>query len=202
MGQRSQIFINVKKEWFDRENKKHIDKHLVARYYQWNFGERMISRARGIIEYLKEHGTYVPYQIRELTRVCDINWDYHDVVISVDCLKEFTEGRYWNTTKEMFLQQDNNDGVLFIDMLIKEKKLNDDKPDITIKYCFMSCENNYLGDAKAYIDWDLSDWATSLDNEAVTFTKDNIKYLKKNAELMTENEMNKFINRDYAGYKF
>ena len=38
MGQRSQIFV--------RYNKEEGKKHIIARYYQWNFAERMISRAR------------------------------------------------------------------------------------------------------------------------------------------------------------
>jgi len=42
MGQRSQVYV--------RYNKKLV----VTNYYQWNYGERMISRARYGIEYIKD----------------------------------------------------------------------------------------------------------------------------------------------------
>ena len=40
MGQRSQIYI------------RYNGKLIVANYYQWNYGERMISRCRSILERL------------------------------------------------------------------------------------------------------------------------------------------------------
>lgn len=43
MGQRSQIYIHFNVG--DNEG-------MVARYFQWNYGERMISRARSIMEFL------------------------------------------------------------------------------------------------------------------------------------------------------
>ena len=45
MGQRSQIYIRIKDEDGNTT--------LFAKYFQWNFGERMISRARYGIEYIK-----------------------------------------------------------------------------------------------------------------------------------------------------
>ena len=49
MGQRSQIYIRYKTE---------TGYHLIANYYQWNYGERMISRARYGIEYLDSMRKY------------------------------------------------------------------------------------------------------------------------------------------------
>ena len=50
MGQRSQIYV--------RYNKNNTQKGLIANYYGWNYGERMISRARWGIEFIKEHFKY------------------------------------------------------------------------------------------------------------------------------------------------
>jgi hypothetical protein len=50
MGQRSQIYIR-----WQKENGDYV---LIARYFQWNFSERMISRARALIEELKENLKY------------------------------------------------------------------------------------------------------------------------------------------------
>ncbi|MFR2242517.1 MAG: hypothetical protein ACLS67_15260 [Anaerobutyricum soehngenii] len=51
MGQRSQIYV--------RFNKENGQSGLIANYYGWNFGERMISRARWGIECIKEHFEYI-----------------------------------------------------------------------------------------------------------------------------------------------
>ena len=42
MGQRSQIYV--------RFNKENGQSGLIANYYGWNFGERMISRARACLK--------------------------------------------------------------------------------------------------------------------------------------------------------
>ena len=41
MGQRSQIYVRYNGDI------------IVANYYQWNYAERMISRTRSILEYIK-----------------------------------------------------------------------------------------------------------------------------------------------------
>ena len=52
MGQRSQIYIRI----WDKDNDT---PKLYAKYYGWNFGERMISRARHGIEYIKSYMEYI-----------------------------------------------------------------------------------------------------------------------------------------------
>lgn len=56
MGQRSQIYIRYNIEYQGKQYKG-----LIARYYPWNYGERMISRARSIIEYIKDKYLEYPY---------------------------------------------------------------------------------------------------------------------------------------------
>ena len=60
MGQRSQIFVRYE------ENGQ---KKMIARYYQWNYGGRMISRARYGIEWLKDMYKYTPEFERKLYRM-------------------------------------------------------------------------------------------------------------------------------------
>ena len=85
MGQRSQIYV--------RWNLANGKRMLVARYYQWNYGTRMISRARGIIEWLKESGKYVGYSSSDneekLRRIMDVNFDYKDVVLGHDIINQW-----------------------------------------------------------------------------------------------------------------
>ena len=57
MGQRSQIYVAYDK---GHRNEKGIverkdGQYLIARYYQWNYGSRMVSRAKGLIEWILEN---------------------------------------------------------------------------------------------------------------------------------------------------
>ena len=138
MGQRSQIYVRM-----NDENGKY---RLVARYFQWNFGTRMVSRARGIIEWLEGmkqstywiSASYKDKKVTKLERVMEINWDYKDVVLSIDILKEYEEG-YYSSPIGIFTGQDNNDGQLIIDMIV-DWKIKDKKGDhpVTFKYAFLN----------------------------------------------------------------
>lgn len=78
MGQRSQIFVR-----YDEDGRK----KMVARYYQWNYGERMISRARHGMAWMKFYYK-APYEIGyKLYRILDTNFDMVDCTISSNLLK-------------------------------------------------------------------------------------------------------------------
>ena len=127
MGQRSQIYV--------RFNQKHNPggKYLVARYFQWCFGDRMVSRARYIMDwaggtrkYLEVYDGYGKGYIKLLEKVIDTNFDYKVVSLSIDLIEDY----YCNTYEkfeEIFTGQDNSDGQLLIDVT-KEG----------IKYAFVS----------------------------------------------------------------
>ena len=186
MGQRSQIYI------------RHENKLVVANYYQWNYGERMISRARGIIEWIKEHSEFSfiwedKYYMTKLSRICDTNFDMRDVVISCDIIKEWQEEFPQEPFNDcVFKYQDNNDGQLFIDV----------KSDSSIKYALsynpdytkiLNCENYLIEDLE-------KDWQTPteyLTQEDIDTCKKNIEYISANAELMTAEELYNFVNYDY-----
>ena len=86
MGQRSQMYVIAKK------NNKY---YMTANYYQWNYGERMISRVRGTLEQIIDDYIKYDWQLTtdnaKLRRIMDVNWDMHDVVLSSDIIKEFTD---------------------------------------------------------------------------------------------------------------
>lgn len=79
MGQRSQIFVRYQETDGTRK--------LVARYYGWNYGECMISRARHTIEWLKENYELISFYAEKIPRILDTNFDMGDCVISSDILK-------------------------------------------------------------------------------------------------------------------
>lgn len=202
MGQRSQIFINVEHHLVDCKGKNYVTKYLVARYYQWNYGTRMISRAKGIIEWLLNDPQYVyfPENKIKLERVCDVNWDYHDIVLSQNILEEYSNGYYKNPF-EMFTSQDNNDGQLYIDLFVETKG---DETKTVLKYCFADYDFQYLGSASKYMNWNAGrKWkAEDYLKSEVNYTTNNISYIAKHAKLMNEDEFKKFIHRNYSSYDF
>ena len=190
MGQRSQIYV--------RYNKKLV----VANYYQWNYGERMISRARHGIEYIKdnllEYRNFIfndPFQMERLSRIFDTNFDMKDVQISTNIIEEWKDQFLDDNFNDVvFWWQDNNDGRLFVDIV----------EDGTIKYAFLDydCDVKNIMNATQYMEWDSEDWGNSehIDDEQKKQCEDNLKTIEEMATLMTKEEIEDFINFDY-GYE-
>lgn len=203
MGQRSQIYFRI--------NKPDGKYDLIARYYQWNYGTRMVSRARHTIQWIIQNKKY-PFMFqkgmdghKKLARIMDVNFDYHDVVLSLDILKEYEEG-YYTETGEIFTGQDNNDGQLLINMHVDyDKKDKEGNDKVTIKYAFLDYSSEYLGNADKYMQWNThygeegEPWReNSYIKDEVKYTDRNINYLEKHAKLMTEDEVKEYINHDYV----
>ena len=187
MGQRSQIFVRYE------ENGQ---KKMIARYYQWNYGERMISRARYGIEWLKKMYKYSFEIERKLYRILNVNFDMIDYAISSDIIKEFVDDDWENSgyilNNFMFYQQDNNDGKLFIDVL----------SDGTIKYAFLDYDNKRIMSGTEYMKWDRGKgWKNPteyFDQEDIVICIKNIKEINKMAKKMTADEVKEFMEMDYS----
>lgn len=189
MGQRSQIYV------------RYNGKLIIANYYQWNYGERMISRARYGIEYILEYGKYAFYQIEKLRRIFDVNFDMKDIVISSDIFKEYEEWvvDYPKTPflDFCFLTQHNNDGKLLVDI-----------QGGAIKYAFLDydCNVDRIMDAEQYMEWDIGeDWKIAFDGKSGSMSQDeidtakaNIEWLNQNVMLMTKDEVSRFISDDIS----
>ena len=196
MGQRSQIYVRI-----NRPDGKY---DLIARYFSWNLDTQMVSRARHTIQWIKENSDNASYFLRKydgykvLSRIIDVNFDYHDIGISTDIIKEVEDG--YITTSEGIFHNDNNDGKLLIDVCIKydSKHLFDYK--VNVKYAFLDCNNELIGDGDEYIKWDSDEpnWRESDSfKKEINFTDRNIRYINKHAKLMTEEEVLEFITHDY-----
>lgn len=189
MGQRSQIFVR-----YEKADKK----QLIARYYQWNYGERMISRIRYGIEWLREMWKY-PWEVeRKLYRILDTNFDMIDCQISTDIIKEYDEEvsdcGCWSLNDYLFKYQGNNDGKCFIDILSNG----------TIKYIFLNTTNEKYMNAKEYMEWDNGkDWDTPteyMSQKTINVCKENIKEIENMAIKMTDEEVKEFMESDYFYY--
>lgn len=195
MGQRSQIYIRIN----DIDN----NTTLFAKYFGWNFGERMISRARYGIEYIKDNLKYLDQKwVREkINRIFDVNFDMNDIQETDDILEEVRNG-LWEDRKlaneYIFLEQDNNDGKLFIDCNQKNRE---------IKFCFTDRKLNILS-PNEYMIWNIGEnWTSSnffsdpeLDENwknVIPVCKENIEILNK-FEMMDAKELDSFIKADYS----
>ena len=190
MGQRSQIYVRIT----DERGKK----YLIAKYFQWNYGERMISRARYGIEYAKKQNDYVGLDSvkEQIGEIFNINFDMKDYLHTTDIIKEWLiYGEKWEVEFKdfVFYNQDNNDGKLFIDIKEKNKE---------IKYCFTDYDLKIFKSPKAYMDWDCEDWLNSeyYKKSVVNKCISNMKKKKKSAILMTDEELEDFINDDYTEF--
>jgi hypothetical protein len=189
MGQRSQIYVRYEVEG---------EKKLVARYFQWNYGERMISRARYTMDWLKKTREYLSFENKKIVHILETNFDIVDCVESLDIMQEYNdyakeEGE--DTFKDAIMSEDNNDGILFIDVLTDK-----------IKYGFLDWKPNtdHVMTARKYMDFDMKGWNkrdhSVLDKEEYTTCIRNIKAIDcdENHELMTSEEIEEFINYDYS----
>ena len=186
MGQRSQIYIRIWDNYNDNPK-------LYAKYYHWNFGERMISRARHGIEYIKATLKYIADSSNQekINRIFDVNFDMKDIMLTSDIIKEWIEkfSSYYDAKEYIFECISNNNGKLFIDVT-----KNGD-----IKFCFTDYDLNILTPTK-YMNWDYAGWQNSkeLTKDEIETCKNNIKYINQNAKLMTKEELQEFINFDYS----
>ena len=186
MGQRSQIYVR-----YINENG---ECYLIARYYSWNYAERMVSRCKHTLEWIKEminYDWYFTTETEKLIRILDTNFDMCDCMISTDIIKEYLEYEpNSNFSDYVFKWYDNNDGKLFID--IKNGQ---------IKYAFTnsSCDTSNPMTAARYMLWNYKDWRKSkyISQDQKNLCNKNIRNIPKLATLMTSEELEEFINYDY-----
>ncbi len=210
----SQIYVRLNDE-FGR-------KFLLARHFYNNMQERMISRARGIIEYLYDNRKYADIlthfgHLEELSRYMEVNWDYHSIEVSKNIIQDYLDNNKNETFKEfVFDNQESEDGQLFIDLQADFKHKNKDgAPKCIIKYAFCinyDHDDCFIDGIKArkiygpdeYMQQDFArmnqkTWRSSpMFGPCLKFTERNISYIEKHAKRMTEIEALEFMEYDYT----
>lgn len=179
MGQCSQIYV----VYNDYENEPHIN----ATYFQWNYGERMISRARYTLGWIQSHFdlfsnlSSVAYKLRYIE---SINFDYKDVVVGRDLVEEWRKFGYKDSTSfnDYIFNCDNNDGCLVIDARDKNQ----------LKYCFTEydIQNSRTMGPVGYMKWD----STPYKDRNLKSTKSNVHWITHHAKLMSTEELKEILN--------
>lgn len=190
MGQRSQIYVIYK----DNQNRDCIS----ATYFQWNYGERMVSRARYLMGWIKSQNSFyvadsynvfpLSYVANKIRYIASVNFDYKDVIIGQDLIeewKDYKQGGVLNTDlNDYIFNADNNDGCLFIDARIPKQ----------LKYAFTTYDykDGVMG-PEAYLKWD--NVPQNIRN--AKFTKRNINWITHNAKLMKKKELEAILKTNY-----
>lgn len=211
MGQRSQIYI--------RYNNSET---LVARHLQWNWGEYMIARANQLLEFISKnikvnysnflsehfeisnHGEYRE-DLKILDSLTSLNTNIGSYVGNVDLIEEKL---IYNCNDKSFKfdpeRQDNNDGILVID--IKE---NEDG-QTEIKYGFSTWKRDgfkmcsalkYINEYKENLDYRLELCKTEEDKQKVE--KDWNTYIEKAKDidkrygLLSQKEYEDIFDKEY-----
>lgn len=189
MGQRSQIYVIYK----DNQNRDCIS----ATYFQWNYGERMISRARYLMGWIKSQNSFyvadsynvfpLSYVANKIRYIASVNFDYKDVVIGQDLIEEwkaYKQGVPNSNLNDYIFNADNNDGCLFIDARIPKQ----------LRYAFTTYDykDGVMG-PEAYLKWD--NVPQNIRN--AKFTKRNINWITHNAKLMKKKELEAILKTNY-----
>ena len=189
MGQRSQIYVIYK----DKQNRDCIS----ATYFQWNYGERMISRARYLMGWIKSQNSFyvvdsynvfpLSYVVNKIRYIASVNFDYKDVVIGQDLIeewKDYKQGIPNANLNDYIFHADNNDGCLFIDARNPKH----------LRYAFTTYDykDGVMG-PEAYLKWD----GTPQKIRDTKFTKRNINWITHNAKLMKKKELEAILKTTY-----
>ena len=194
MGQRSQIYIRY-----------NGGKTLVAYHLQWNYGKSMINRAYQLLEFINKsketrdmyssgENLYYSDKAKEaLKTLIQLNLTTGEFQFGHDLILE--EFKYFNKENKDYFkinpkQQDNNNGILIIDIQDNGK----------IKYGFAV---GYEGETKddAFNIISARKYGVAYQdcaNEKDMFVAEQqVKFIDNNFELLTQADYNEIFNQEY-----
>lgn len=148
MGERSNIFVRIRAK-HRTSDKKYKKEAFFGLYYQWCYGERMISRLRSAIDFVDTdisgwHNEHVVNDelIDKFKRYLAINFDMRDVIDTVDLIKDVSndvKSGYANTNANIFNQCENH-GFIYIDISLDDPSQRFGENKAKIKYAFVDNE--------------------------------------------------------------
>ena len=148
MGERSDFYVRIRaKEKTSDKFYKH--QAFFGLYYQWCYGERMISRLRSAIDFVDSeisgrHGGYAINEdnIKRFKKCLAINFDMKDFLDTTDLIPETVDDiiQGFDTAKSDIFDQAENHGFIYLDITLDDpdQKFGDNKAKI--KYAFVDSE--------------------------------------------------------------
>ena len=148
MGERSDFYVRIRaKEKTSDKFYKH--QAFFGLYYQWCYGERMISRLRSAIDFVDSeisgrHGGYAINEdnIKRFKKCLAINFDMKDFLDTTDLIPDTVDDiiNGFDTAKSDIFDQAENHGFIYLDITLDDpdQKFGDNKAKI--KYAFVDSE--------------------------------------------------------------
>ena len=182
MGQRSEIYVA-----FEMEDGH---KKIAARYFDWNYGERMISRVRYTVLWLQNR--YSAIDKNDLISIIETNFDIIDHIPSAQIEPTLLSPFKLHFGEESWL----NDGRAFIYRNLKGE----------VKYCFTDNHNFIPLDCDGYMlfdtecNYEFAQWKNEeyKNSKKMSKCRKNIKWLSNHASVMTQEELNDFLSSKYV----
>lgn len=194
MGQRSQIYLKYP---IGDDGKF----GLIANYYGWCYGERLVSRAAWAVRYLSgmiypEYSFITDDCVEKMRRFLDVNFDMHDVLLGYDLVAEYDPDS-GSTFCDSVFSQPNNDGRLFLNCVLREEE---GRKVCEVHYCFTDVDYNILT-AEQYMEWESESmydhWRNLLPHDAIATCDQNMEFIQENAILMDREELENLIHFPY-----
>ena len=166
MGERSDIFVRIraKEHTTDKRYKHEV---FFGLYYQWCYGERMISRLRAAIDFAHSDLHWRPCismskeRIEKFKQVLRTNFDMRDIIDTIDLVPDAIDNlkQGYDTVDADIFNQAENHGYIYLDITIDDpdEKFGENTP--TVKYAFVRNEDKDcpVMDVVKFADWDIGD---------------------------------------------
>lgn len=148
MGERSNFFVRIRsKEKTSDKFYKH--QAFFGLYYQWCYGERMISRLRSAIDFVHSevsgrHGNCAinKEQLERFKSYLAINFDMKDILKPVDLIPYTVDDiiQGYDTAKSDVFDQAENHGYIYLDITLDDPDQKLGENNAIIKYAFVDNE--------------------------------------------------------------
>lgn len=148
MGERSNIFVRIRAKKRSSD-KKYQMATFFGLYYQWCYGERLISRLRSAIEFVNSdisgwHGEHAVSKetTDKFKRYLAINFDMKDILDPVDLIPDAVNDvmrGYANEKADIFDQAENH-GFIYLDITLDDPEKKFGENNAKIKYAFVDNE--------------------------------------------------------------
>ena len=151
MGERSNIFVRIRAKKRSSDKKYQMET-FFGLYYQWCYGERMISRLRSAIDFVDSdisgwHGEYVVSKetTGKFKRYLAVNFDMKDILDPVDLIPDAVDDvmQGYDTAQADIFDQAENHGFIYLDITLDDPDKKFGENNAKIKYAFV--ENEYKG---------------------------------------------------------
>lgn len=166
MGERSDIFVRIraKEKTTDKRYKHEV---FFGLYYQWCYGERMISRLRAAIDFAHSDLNWRPCismskeRIEKFKQVLRTNFDMRDIIDTIDLVPDAIDNlkQGYDTVDADIFNQAENHGFIYLDITIDDpdEKFGESTPKV--KYAFVQNEGKEypIMDVVQFADWDIGD---------------------------------------------